>query len=199
MMSEHGRLELVSTSLRRLTALAAIAAALAAGAARADDEPHPGAVPASLQGLALSGKSLSQVADRIDRSKPLGWCSPADNGPRIRVILPNVRSSAGNIRLSLHGPDPEQWVGKKGGKLIRFDVPAKQGRMEICMPLPNGAGVYAVGLYHDEDGNGKYGFSSEGYGFSNNAKAGLFGPASHKAAAFTAGAATTDLTISIRY
>lgn len=178
--------------------MAAACAVLAAGAARADDE-RPAPVPAPLQGLPLSGKALGAVASRIDPSKPLGWCDPADTAPRIRVIVPNVRNSDGNIRLSLHGPDPEQWVGKKGGKLIRFDVPAKQGRMEICMPLPYGKGVYAVGIYHDENANGKYGFAGEGYGFSNNAKAGTFGPASHKAAAFTAGAATTDVTISLRY
>lgn len=177
--------------------MAAACIVLAAGAAHADDEPAP--VPARLQGLQLSGKALGSVAHRIDPSKPLGWCDPADTGPRIRVIVPNVRNAEGNIRLSLHGPDPEQWVGKKGGKLIRFDVPAKQGGMEICMPLPNGKVVYAVGLYHDENANGKYGFAGEGYGFSNNAKAGAFGPASHAAAAFTAGDATTDLTISIRY
>ena len=194
-----GRSKLVLSSLRRITALAAVLAAMAGGPAHADDDDHHAQVPAPLRGMALSGKALAEVAGRIDPSKPLGWCDPADTQPRIRVILPNVRNSQGNIRLSLHGPDPDQWVGKKGGKLIRFDVPARQGRMEICMPLPHGAGVYAVGLYHDENANGKYGFTHEGYGFSNNAKAGLFGPASHKDAAFSAGPATTDLSIEIRY
>ncbi|MEN3976664.1 DUF2141 domain-containing protein [Emcibacter sp. SYSU 3D8] len=183
---------------QRIIAMLAACAALAAGAAYAeDDQPH--ALPERLRGLPLSGKALESVAERIDPSKPLGWCDPADKAPRIRVILPNVRNSKGNIRLSLHGPDPDQWVGKKGGKLIRFDVPASQGRMEACMPLPNGRGIYAVGLYHDENANGKYGFASEGYGFSNNAKAGMFGPASHKDAVFTTGDGTTDLTIDIRY
>jgi len=191
---------LASTSRRHrwFTAVAATCAVLAAGTARAGDEQRV-PVPERLQGLQLSGKALDAVAGRIDPSKPLGWCDPADTGPRIRVIVPNVRNAEGNIRLSLHGPDPEQWVGKKGGKLIRFDVPARQGRMEICMPLPYGKRVYAVGLYHDENANGKYGFAGEGYGFSNDARAGAFGPASHKAAAFTAGDATTELTISLRY
>lgn len=178
--------------------MAAACALLAAGTAHAEDDQRV-PVPARLQGLSLSGKALEAVADRIDPSKPLGWCDPADTSPRIRVIVPNVRNADGNIRLSLHGPDPEQWVGKKGGKLIRFDVPARRGRMEICMPLPYGRGVYAVGLYHDENANGKYGFAGEGYGFSNNAKASAFGPARHEAAAFRAGDGTTDLTISLRY
>ncbi|MGE0667787.1 MAG: DUF2141 domain-containing protein [Sphingomonadales bacterium] len=186
-------------SLRSSCALAAALAVLASGAARADDEDRHVPVPERLQGLALSGKALADVQDRIDPSKPLGSCDTADDQPRIRVTLPNVRNSKGNVRLSLHGPDPDQWVGKKGGKLIRFDVPARQGRMDICMPLPYGAGTYAVGLYHDENADGDYGFASEGYGFSNNAKAGLFGPASHKAARFIAGAHTTDLAIEIRY
>lgn len=178
--------------------MAGTCAVLAVATARAEDD-QPAPVPARLQGLHLSGKALDAVAGRIDPSKPLGWCDPADTAPRIRVIVPNVRNSEGNIRLSLHGPDPEQWVGRKGGKLIRFDLPARQGRMEICMPLPYGKGVYAVALYHDENANGKYGFAGEGHGFSNNARASAFGPAPHEAAAFTAGAATTDLTISIRY
>lgn len=192
---------MASTSRRQnwLAAMTVTLAALGSGAAHAEADIEPGHVPPRLHGLHLSGKALNLVADRIDPAKPLGWCDPADSKPRIRVIIPNVRSASGNIRLSLHGPDPEQWVGKKGGKLIRFDVPAAQGRMEICMPLPNGAGVYAVGIYHDENADGKYGFMSEGYGFSNNAKAGTFGPASHKAAAFNAGQATTDLEIRIRY
>jgi uncharacterized protein (DUF2141 family) len=171
----------------------------ATGTVLADEEVAGSDVPARLRGLPLSGKALDRVAERIDPARPLGYCDPADRAPRIRVVLPNVRSSQGNIRLSLHGPDPDQWVGKKGGKLIRFDVPARQGRMEICMPLPHGAGTYAVGLYHDENADGKYGFASEGYGFSNNARAGLFGPASHKASAFSAGPVTTDLVIEIRY
>jgi uncharacterized protein (DUF2141 family) len=192
---------LAFTSRRQswLAAMTVTLATLASSAAQAEAEMEPGHVPPRLHGLPLSGKALGAVVDRIDPSKPLGWCDPADSKPRIRVIIPNVRSASGNIRLSLHGPDPEQWVGKKGGKLIRFDVHAAQGRMEICMPLPNGPGIYAVGIYHDENADGKYGFMSEGYGFSNNAKAGTFGPASHKAAAFTAGQATTDLFIRIRY
>jgi uncharacterized protein (DUF2141 family) len=157
-------------------------------------------VPDRLKGMAVSGRALDQVAARIDPSRPLGYCAPTTEQPRIKVVLPNVRNSKGNVRVSLYGPDADQWVGKaKGGKLIRFDIPARQGRMEVCLPLPYGRGIYAIGLYHDENADEDYGFTSEGYGFSNNAKAGLFGPASHKEAAFSAGAIDNEVEIRLRY
>lgn len=178
----------------------AIAAVLAGSPAQAEAEFEKSVVPERLKGLHVSGRALNQVANRIDPAKPLGYCDPANREPEIRIILSNVRNDRGNIRLSLHSDNPDEWVGKKkGGKLIRFDVPAVAGHMEVCMPLPYGKGTYAVGMYHDENADGKYGFTSEGYGFSNNARAGMFGPASHKAASFDANAPRTDLRIDIRY
>jgi uncharacterized protein (DUF2141 family) len=86
-----------------------------------------------------------------------------------------------------------------GAKLLRFDVPAARGPMEICMPLPDGNGTYALALYHDENADGKYSLAGEGYGFSNNARAGLFGPPTHREAAFVATGALTEVPVRIRY
>jgi len=101
--------------------------------------------------------------------------------------------------VSLFGRDPSQWVRTKGAKLLRFDVPATRGHMEICMPLPDGDGTYALALYHDENADGKYSLAAEGYGFSNNARAGLFGPPAHREAAFVTTGALTEVAVRIRY
>ncbi|MEN3950206.1 DUF2141 domain-containing protein [Iodidimonas sp. SYSU 1G8] len=183
-----------------MVALGLVAVLAGSPAVHAEAEFEKAPIPEHLKGMHLSGRALELVAGRIDPSRPLGYCDPANQQPEIRVIVPNLRNGKGNLRLSLHSDDPSEWVGKKkGGKLIRFDVPAVAGRMEVCMPLPYGNGTYAVGIYHDENADGKYGFTSEGYGFSNNAKAGLFGPASHKDAAFKTHATRTDVKIDLRY
>jgi uncharacterized protein (DUF2141 family) len=65
------------------------------------------------------------------------------------------------------------------------------------------AGTYALGVIHDENMNGKldlnaFGMPTEGYGFSNDAKAG-FGAPSFTAASFKYDGQTLDLTIHMHY
>jgi uncharacterized protein (DUF2141 family) len=184
----------------RLTAtLLALAGAAVAASARDDVDGPDDSRRAQLHGLAVSGKALERVADRIDPAHPLGDCAAADPEPRVKAVLDNVRNANGHIRVSLFGRDPAQWVRTRGAKLLRFDVPARRGRMEICMPLPDGGGTYALALYHDENADGKYSLTAEGYGFSNNARARLFGPPSHREAAFVAAGPMTEVDIRLRY
>ena len=185
----------------RLSAVLLALGALAADAVPVDDADAGDDVRPQdpLRSLGASGRALVRVAERIDRTHALGDCAAADSGPRMKAVLDNVRSSRGRVRLSLFGRDPAQWVRARGGKLLRFDVPATHGRMEVCMPLPDGPGVYALALYHDENADGKYSLASEGYGFSNNVRAGLFGPPAHREAAFVASGAMTEVPIRLRY
>jgi uncharacterized protein (DUF2141 family) len=64
-------------------------------------------------------------------------------------------------------------------------------------------GTYPLTVIHDENMNGKLdttwlGIPTEGYGFSNDAKA-LLGTASFYAASFRYAGGTLDLTISLHY
>lgn len=184
----------------RVSAMLLAVGVLAADAAALDDaDAADDARPQDLRSLGASGRALVRVAERIDATHALGDCTARDSGPRVKAVLDNVRSAKGRVRLSLFGRDPAQWVRTRGGKLLRFDVPAVHGRMEVCMPLPDGPGVYALALYHDENADGKYSLASEGYGFSNNARTGLFGPPAHRDAAFVASGAMTELPIRLRY
>lgn len=174
--------------------LAAILAGgfLCAGAAIADDtaseEAHK---PAVVGRLAVQAEAL------IDPSVPLGSCAEEAKYPEIRVTISNVRNSEGNLRLSLYGDQPDEWL-EKGMKLLRFDIPARAGEMVVCMALPRGKGVYGLAALHDENKNGKTEIFSEGYGFSNNARAFLKAP-SFKKTAFTADTMRTELVIKLRY
>lgn len=64
-------------------------------------------------------------------------------------------------------------------------------------------GTYAMAVVHDENMNGKLdanwiGVPTEGYGFSNNAKA-LLGPPSFSAASFRYDGRNIDLTMRLNY
>lgn len=63
-------------------------------------------------------------------------------------------------------------------------------------------GLYAISLFHDENGNGKLDkrlmIPREGYGFSRDAPVMMKAP-SFRSAAFEVGGAETDVTIKMRY
>jgi uncharacterized protein (DUF2141 family) len=89
----------------------------------------------------------------------------------VLVRVKGVRSGQGFVVAVLYGDQPEDFL-KKGKRLARLRVAARQGRVELCLPAP-GPGVYAVAVYHDENGDKKLGRSwlglpVEGYGLSNN-------------------------------
>ena len=68
--------------------------------------------------------------------------------------------------------------------------------------LPNG--VYAIVVLHDTNGSlsmdrGLFGRPKEGYGVSNNAKPGMFGPPKFQDAAFQLGGENHEITIKLRY
>ncbi len=57
--------------------------------------------------------------------------------------------------------------------LCRHGSPAKAGTTRVCIYVPK-PGIYAIAVYHDQDGNRKFnrsgiGFPKEPFGFSNNA------------------------------
>lgn len=175
-----------------INTLASAALMLSAGYGFAQ-EPKP----ENLEKLVVSGTAVAQIAALIDPDVPMGACSPTAQSPHLRVTLDGIRSDQGNIRLTLYGDNPEEWLAK-GKKILRFDLPAEAGAMILCMPLPQGNSDYALGVLHDENGNGKTDIVSDGYGFSNGPKI-ILGAPSYKKVVFTAGAAETEVSIHIEY
>ncbi|MBN2193994.1 MAG: DUF2141 domain-containing protein [Polyangiaceae bacterium] len=76
-------------------------------------------------------------------------------------------------------------------------------RRAVCRFEGVPAGRYAVAVFHDEDGDRRLskvlGVPREGYGFSNGAKAGSFGPPKFAAAAFEFDGKAKRVPVSITY
>ena len=89
----------------------------------------------------------------------------------LNVAATNVRSSKGTITITIY-PDSKRKFLARGGDLTVGRLKARAGTTRGCIFVP-GKGVYAVAVYHDENGNTKFdrsgiGLPAEGYGFSNN-------------------------------
>ncbi|NIA71497.1 DUF2141 domain-containing protein [Pelagibius litoralis] len=128
-------------------------------------------------------------------------CS-AETAASIEVKVENVRNSKGLITAVLYGDNPEAFL-KRGQRLDRIRVAAKEGETLLCLQAPV-EGRYSIALYHDENGNKKFdrnflGIPSEGYGFSNNPGF-RFGKPEQKETLFTiVEDGPTSLRISILY
>ena len=129
-----------------------------------------------------------------------GTAACEEQSGAIRVVVKNVRKDKGTITADLHGDKPEEFLKKKK-KLLRVRVPARIGSVEMCLPVP-GPGVFAIGLYHDVNGNRKFdknflGLPAEPYGVSNNPGLRLGAP-KHEDASFTVGPKGTTVEITLR-
>ena len=118
----------------------------------------------------------------------------------LTVRMHGMRNSDGQVLCALFkGADgfPE---GEKAMQGSRAKVTNGQASCGFNDLKP---GVYAVAVFHDEDGDGEMdsllGIPTEGFGFSNNAKPGMFGPPSYKDAAFRMGSGKRAVTIKMLY
>jgi uncharacterized protein (DUF2141 family) len=113
--------------------------------------------------------SIAAVAP-VQAAAPAGCAGPASNFWLI-VNAEGVRATKGRFAITVYPDDSRRFLAKKGSLFVaRLD--ATGGTTRACVHLP-GPGVYALALYHDENGNGKFdrtgiGLPAEGYGFSNN-------------------------------
>jgi len=120
----------------------------------------------------------------------------------IHVNVLNIRNSTGTVACALfEAPQgfPTDYL-RTATNIMVIKVRKTQAR---CDFEDIAAGNYALAVIHDEDMNGKLdtnaiGIPTEGYGFSNDAKA-LFGAPSFSAASFVYDGQNLDLTISMNY
>jgi uncharacterized protein (DUF2141 family) len=94
----------------------------------------------------------------------------------LTVTVSGIRSARGTIRAQLVKADLASGTAKGAGASI---VAAVEGSTSLSFANLTD-GEYAVQMFHDEDGDGQmktnlFGIPSEGYAFSNAARAG-FGP-----------------------
>lgn len=112
------------------------------------------------------------------------------------MVVTGARSDRGTIEYAVY--DRADAFPRSGGSVAQGDVPAnREGARIVVTGLRPGR--YAVAVFHDENGNGKFdqgflGIPLEDYGFSNDAPA-FFGPPSFEDAAVTVGPEGTTITI----
>ena len=125
-------------------------------------------------------------------------CRSGSRNAALLVDISGFRERTGTLRVQLYGGNPADWLAR-GRYLKRIDLPvAPAGRsMPVCVALP-GPGRYAVAVRHDEDGDGRTGWS-DGGGFSRNPVLSLAGRPLHEEVAIEAGGRVERIEVLLNY
>ncbi len=123
----------------------------------------------------------------------------AGSGPAVMVTVDGIKSSIGNMRVQTYRGTADEWL-KKGKWLNRIEVPAREGTMTFCLPVP-ASGTYAIAVRHDINGNNSTDITSDGGGMSNNPSINIFnlGKPSYKKTAIDVGKEVKSIRIQMRY
>ncbi len=122
--------------------------------------------------------------------------------PGIHVKILNIRNRNGTVDCALfdspEGFPRDYLLSAQNVMVIKVRYTEARCDFEAIPP-----GTYALAVIHDENSNGKLdtnwlGIPTEGYAFSNDAKA-VFGTPSFDAASFPYDGQTLDMTISLHY
>ena len=122
--------------------------------------------------------------------------------PGIHVQILDIRNSTGTVACALFESSagfPTEFL-RSATNVMVIKVRKSQARCTFEDIPP---GTYAIGVIHDENMNGeldanRFGVPTEGYGFSNDARARL-GPPTFAAASFPYDGRVPELIISLRY
>lgn len=120
----------------------------------------------------------------------------------IQVKIPNIKNSTGAVACALFESSagfPTEFL-HSATNITMIKIRDTQAR---CNFLDVHPGTYALAVIHDENMDGKLGTNllgvpTEGYGFSNGAKASMSAP-SFEAASFSYDGQNLDLTIRLNY
>ena len=121
-------------------------------------------VPAAAPAVAADAQAA------VLHAAPAG-CTGTPSETWITVSVEGLRSSSGLVAITLYADNPRKFL-VKNGSLYVGRVPAHAGTTTGCIYVPR-PGVYAIAIYHDENGNQQFdrtgiGLPAEGYGFANN-------------------------------
>ncbi len=137
----------------------------------------------------------------VAETEPVTEPATAAGTVSITVEIFEFRNSAGMAQLTLY--DKEDEFLSEDSKTSRVQRVEIESEKATCVFEGVAPGQYAIGMMHDEDGDGEMkknliGIPKEGIGMSNNAKP-KFGPPKWKDAVFTVGTEDVTLAISLMY
>jgi uncharacterized protein (DUF2141 family) len=143
--------------------------------------------------LSLVAAAYPRIADTADGT------TGTEN--RLRVHVVGLRNDNGNVRCTLFS-SAEDFPANDD--MLATTVTAPIAEQSATCEFPAVApGTYAVVVFHDENGDGKFnrnwlGLPKEGYGFSDDAPARWHSP-KFDAASFPFTGGTADIFVHIRY
>lgn len=126
---------------------------------------------AAIAVAAAAATSFALPMARAEPAAPPPGCQGQASDTWINIVVEGVKNNSGLVAVTLYADNPRKFLVKRGSLGVsRFDAVA--GATRTCVFLP-GPGVYALAVYHDEDGSRKLtrsglGLPEEGFGFSNN-------------------------------
>ncbi len=120
-------------------------------------------------------------------------------GPAALVTIDGIEAGGGTLRVQSYRATKQDWL-EKGRWINRIEIPAKAGRMQVCVPLP-APGHYGIAVRHDINKNGKTDLKTDGGAMSNNPSLNIFnlGKPSYKKVGFDVGQQVKPISISMRY
>lgn len=123
-------------------------------------------------------------------------------GADLTVRVDGLRSRDGLIHFGLYGENGADDFPDHSARLGGGRMPANRAP-PVYVFRGLAPGKYALSMFHDENGNGKFdstwfGLPTEGYGFSNDVMGFLSAP-SFAAASVTLGAEDKTVTITVNY
>lgn len=154
-----------------------------------------------IAGAALMAASLAAPAEAQEYRQELRHSvSPCQgDGPAVWINVTDISASRGTLRVQLYRGTDADWL-ERGRWLNRIELPARQGSMQVCMPVP-ASGNYAIAIRHDVNGNGRTDLSSDGGGMSGNPSLNIFnlGRPSIDRTRFSIGREVMPMSIRMRY
>jgi len=153
-------------------------------------------------GVAIGARCVALFAVLVLASLPAPTFAQSSSCPGIHVKILNIRNSIGTVDCALFD-SPEGFPIEVLRLAMNAMIIKLRDTQAHCDFEDIPPGTYALAVIHDENMNGKLdtnwlGIPTEGYGFSNGAKA-LLGAPSFSAASFRYDGGTLDLTISLHY
>jgi len=159
-------------------------------------------VLAGLGAVALTAPVAAQATASSDYRNVIAnnmrSCAPG-GGPAIRVTINGIKEASGMVRAQVYNGTRADWL-ERGRWLNRVEMPARRGRMTVCLPVP-ASGSYAVAVRHDINGNGKTDIRTDGGAMSNNPSISIFnlGKPSIDKTRFSVGKGVQSIAITMKY
>ena len=155
-------------------------------------------------GAVVSLLLAASLRSNPDLGKAEGQCRRGEAGPALLVEVAGLKDRRGLLKLELYPANDADFLQDDnvliaaGKAFRRVEIPVPQaGPVELCIRTP-AAGIYALSLLHDRDGNHRFGLSVDGIGFGGNPKLGWSKPKA-AAASVRVGPTPTRIRIVLNY